>query len=123
MSRGGELKAEIIDAGEVIDTVVLNHGSSRTDTEGVCGDTHNGFSATVNWNHYAAGEKTIRFIRNEEVLESNEFSVLKLSDEEFLTGASGTAVVENFPTEEQETVIEWDESRQGFFPTEVRDSQ
>ena len=43
--------------------------------------------------------------------------------DEFLKGASGMAIVENFPTEGQETVIEWDESRQGFFPTEVRDSQ
>ncbi len=120
---GGELKAEIIDAGEVVDTVVLNHGSSRTDTEDACGDIHNGFSATVNWNHYAQGAKTIRLIRNGEEAESNEFSVLRLSEYKFLTGASGTAVVENFPTEGQETVIEWDESRQGFFPTEVRDSQ
>ena len=120
---GGELKAEIIDAGEVVDTVVLNHGSSRTDTEGVCGDSNNGFSATVNWNHYAQGAKTIRLIRNGEEAESNEFSILRLSDDEFLTGASGMCVVNNFPDAGQDTTIEWDESRQGFFPTGIRDSQ
>ena len=120
---GGELKAEIIDAGEVVDTVVLNHGSSRTDTEGVCGDIHNGFSATVNWNHYAQGAKTIRLIRNGEEAESNEFSILRLSEDEFLTGASGMCVVNNFPDAGQDTTIEWDESRQGFFPTGIQDSQ
>lgn len=120
---GGELKAEIIDAGEVADTVVLNHGSSRADTEEACGDIHNGFSATVNWSHYAQGAKTIRLIRNGEEAESNEFSILRLSEDEFLKGASGTAIVENFPTEGQETTLEWDESRQGFFPTGIRDSQ
>ncbi len=117
---GGELKAEIIDAGEVVDTVVLNHGSSRTDTEGVCGDIHNGFSATVNWNHYTQGAKTIRLIRNGEEVDSHDFSILRLSDDEFLTGASGMCVINNFPEAGQETTVEWDESRQGFFPTGIR---
>ena len=117
---GGELKAEIIDAGEVVDTVVLNHGSSRTDTEGVCGDSNNGFSATVNWNHYAAGEKTVRLFHNGEEADSHTFSILRLSEDEFLTGASGMCVVNNFPNTGQETTIEWDESRQGFFPTGIR---
>ncbi len=120
---GGEMKAEIIDAGEVVDTVVISHGTQRTDTEEVCGDSDNGFGATVNWNHYTEGEKTIRFFQNEELITSRDFSILRLSDDEFLTGASGMCVVNNFPTAGQETTVEWDESRQGFFPTSTRASQ
>ena len=120
---GGELKAEIIDAGEVIDTVTLNHGSARPDTVGICGDIDNGFSATGNWSNYPEGEKTIRFFHNGELITSRDFSILKLSDTAFLTGSSGMCVVNNFPTTGREVTIEWDESRQGFFPTGIRASQ
>lgn len=120
---GGELQARITDAAGDVETVVLSHGSPRTDTEELCGDSNNGFSATQNWNRLAAGAATIELIRNGAVLESNTFSVLKLSEDEFLEGASGMCVVQDFPGMGQGTVIEWDESRQGFFPTEVRSVQ
>lgn len=117
---GGDLQAEILDGGAVVETVVLSHGTPRLDTEDICGDTNNGFSATQNWSRLSPGPKTIRLIVNGEVVRSNEFSVLRLSEDEFLTGASGMCVVNNFPGTGQGTVIEWDESRQGFFPTEVQ---
>ena len=119
----GELEADILDAGEVVGTVALSPGSPRADTEGVCGDSDNGFSTTVNWNLYGQGAKTIRLVRNGEEAISNSFSILRLSEDEFLRGKQGSAVVSDFPTEGQETLVEWSESRQGFAPTSVRDAQ
>ena len=36
------------------------YGTPRRDTQGVCGDSNNGFSLLVNWNELGAGEHAIR---------------------------------------------------------------
>ena len=64
---GGELAAEFRNAdGEVLATVPLGTRTPRGDTESVCGDTLNGFSATMNWNLLPAGEASIHLIQNGE---------------------------------------------------------
>ena len=73
---GGTLEAEISDATGGMSTVSLSHGTSRADTESVCGDRDNGFSATVNWSLFDAGAKTIRLLQNgAEVGAARAFSV------------------------------------------------
>ena len=111
---GGELMAEISDAnGEVIGTVPLAPGTSRVDTEPACGDSNNGFSATMNWTLLGPGEKTISLIQNGEQLASHSFSVLALG-EEFISGMWTTAVPD-FPGAGQSATVEWDVS-----PTAIR---
>ena len=72
---GGELEVEFSDADGVIGTVPVLHGSERGDTEPVCGDIDNGFSATFNWNLLGSGEKTARLIRNGEEVKKQTFMV------------------------------------------------
>lgn len=115
---GGDLKAEISDADGIIATFPLAHGISRGDTESECGDTLNGFSATMNWNLLRpAGEKTLRLIQNGEEVASHTFSVVAF-EKEFITG-SGTATVNDFPTAGRSVTLDWDESQQSFVITEI----
>ena len=116
---GGELAAEFRNAaGEVLGTFPLAHGTARADTESACGDTDNGFSATMNWNLLGPGTRTIRLIQNGEELASQTFSVVAF-EEEFITGASGMCSVDDFPTAGQGVTLEWDESQQRFAVTAI----
>ena len=115
---GGELAAEFRNAaGEVLATVPLGTRTPRGDTESTCGDTLNGFSATMNWNLLPAGEASIHLIQNGEELASRNFSVLALGVE-FLTGM-WTTTVPDFPTADQSATVEWTESQQRFVVTEI----
>lgn len=115
---GGELMAEFRNAaGEVIGTTPLVHGGERGDTESVCGDSGNGFSATMNWNLLPAGEVSIHLIQNGEEVASHNFSVLALGVE-FLQGMWMTSV-SDFPAASQSATVEWDESQQRFVVTEI----
>ena len=116
---GGTLEAEISDASGGVSTVALSHGTSRADTESVCGDSDNGFSATVNWSLFAAGPKTIRLLQNgAEVGAARAFSVLPF-DREFISGASGMCSIGDFPTAGESATVEWDEPQQRFVVTGI----
>ena len=115
---GGELAAELRNAdGEVLATVPLGSRTSRADTESTCGDTLNGFSATMNWNLLPAGAASIHLIQNGEELASRPFSVLPLGVE-FLPGMWMTTV-SDFPAADQSATVEWDESQQRFVISEI----
>jgi hypothetical protein len=115
---GGELAAELRNAdGEVLATVPLGTRTPRGDTESTCGDTLNGFSATMNWNLLPAGEASIHLIQNGEELASQTFSVSAFG-EEFITGM-WTTTVPDFPAADQGATVEWDESQQRFVVTEI----
>ena len=115
---GGTLEAEISDATGGMRTVSLSHGTSRADTESVCGDRDNGFSATVNWSLFDAGAKTIRLIQNGEEVASRDFSTIAFG-REFISGASGMCSVGDFPTAGESATVEWDETQQRFVVTGI----
>lgn len=117
---GGHVGVEFREAdGTLIGTFPVSHGSPRADTEPVCGDTANGFSATINWNLLGAGEKTVSLIQNGEVLASQSFSVVAF-DEEFLQDVSISVTVDNFPSVGREVTLEWSTAQQSFVVTEIR---
>ena len=117
---GGELEVRLSDAdGKAIGTFPLPYGVLRGDTESVCGDTLNGFSAVMNWNLLRpAGEKTISLIQNGEEMASHTFSVVAF-EEEFITGASARVPIKDFPAPGRSVVVEWWESEQRFVITEI----
>ena len=118
---GGELAAEFRNAaGDVLGTVPLGTQTSRNDTEEVCGDTRNGFSATMNWNLLPAGEASIHLIRNGEEVASHNFSVVALGVE-FLLGTWMTTVPD-FPTIGQSATLEWNLFLQQFSISEINES-
>ena len=110
---GGELEVEFSDADGVILTTPVLQGSERGDTEGVCGDTDNGFSATFNWNLLGTGERTARLIRNGEEVDSSTFMVTAF-DSEFVTGAEGMCTIADFPDTGKNTTFVWEQSQQSL---------
>ena len=115
---GGEWEAEISDTRGVIMSLPLPHGDSRADTEPICGDTLNGFSAVMNWTLLGSGEKTIRLRQNGEVVASRDFSVMAF-ETEFIQGASGMCSIDDFPSAGQSVTVEWYEPQQSFVVTEI----
>ncbi len=116
---GGKLEAEISDVNGVIASVPLPHGNSRADTGPSCGDTLNGFSATMNWTLLGSGEKIIRLMQNGEAVASRDFSVVAF-ETEFIRGASGMCSIDDFPSADQSVTVEWDEPQQSFVVAEIR---
>ena len=76
------------------------YGTERLDTESMCGDTDNGFGLLFNWNLLGEGEHTVEaFVDGEELGRATVrvTTVGEGAEAEFLRGAEGECVVEDFP--------------------------
>ena len=89
------------------------YGTERLDTAGVCGDTDNGFGLLFNWNLLGAGEHTVRVLADGEEVGQATFTVTTLGAE-FLWGAEGECVVEDFPAMGRTVTLEWQQTSQNF---------
>ncbi|MGE0827359.1 MAG: hypothetical protein AB7P18_35205 [Candidatus Binatia bacterium] len=106
--------ATIIEA--VIDnrvTVQTSYGTARSDTQGVCGDTNNGFGLLVNWNDVGDGSHTLHMLADGKEFARVTFTVATLGAS-FLRGLTGTWTVPHFPRSDVDTVVTWQEGIQGF---------
>ena len=92
------------------------YGTSRSDTQGVCGDSNNGFGLLFNWNILGDGAHTVRAL-----LDGAEFARTQVTvstfGEEFLRGTRGSARVANFPRSGERRTLMWQESQQNFVIT------
>ena len=91
----------------------LSYGTSRADTQGICGEVNNGFIAEINWNLAGDGVHTIHVFDDGVEFASAVFLVSTFGVE-YLEGASGIYILQNFPEPGQDTTIRWDESEQNF---------
>ena len=71
------------------------YGTERRDTEGVCGDTDNGFGLLFNWNLLEDGEHAVVAYVDDVELGRATVTVTTLG-EEFVRGVEGACVVEDF---------------------------
>lgn len=114
---GWACKATRIDI--VIDqaaTFEAAYGTSREDTRSVCGDANNGFGLLINWNLFGSGTHTVRVLADGAQFGSATFAVTTLGAE-FLSGKSGTFVLNDFPMAGQSITIQWQEASQNFIVT------
>jgi hypothetical protein len=88
----------------------LSYGSSRLDTQGVCGGGNNGFIAQENWNLVGTGQHTIRVFDNGVLFSQATFTVTTLGVQ-FLTGQSATC---NTSLAGQDVTLAWQEDQQNF---------
>ncbi len=93
------------------------YGTTRTDTQGVCGDSDNGFSLLWNWNNLGAGTHTVRALLDGQEFANTTVRVTTFG-EQFLQGVSGTFDLPHFPTSGETTVVRWEESLQNFVITD-----
>ena len=98
------------------------YGTPRGDTQGVCGDSNNGFSLLVNWNELGAGEHTIRALADGVEFARTTVRVTTLGAA-FLEDVQRTVIVPDFPHPGDATTLQWEESRQNFLITDGQPSK
>ena len=98
------------------------YGTERLDTLGACGDTDNGFGLLFNWNLLGEGEhEVVAFVDAMELGRATVrvTTVGEGAEEEFLRGAEGECVVDDFPRLGQSVLLEWQQNSQNFVITDV----
>ena len=118
----GVLSGWVCEAEEVvieIDEMPLEaaYGTSRADTAAVCGDPDNGFGLLFNWNMLGDGEHTAVAVVDGVELGRATVTVSTLG-EEFVQGAAGRCVREDFPTPGETVSLSWQEAQQNFVITD-----
>ena len=94
------------------------YGLERGDTLDTCGDTDNGFVLLLNWNLLGDGAHTVTALADGVELGRTTVQVTTLG-QEFLQGAAGECVAEDFPDPGQSTLLEWRQNSQNFVITDV----
>ena len=89
------------------------YGTERSDTTSVCGDTDNGFGLLFNWNLLGDGEHEVVALVDGVELGRATVTVTTLG-EEFLRGAEGTCVVDDFPALGEMVTLRWQQTSQNF---------
>ena len=113
--EAGRVELEI----NAIHRLAAASGTGRADTAEACGnDGNNGFGLLFNWNLIGDGEHTIRALADGVEFSRATFIVTTL-DEEFVRGASGQAVVADFPRAGQTVTLDWQQSSQNFVITNL----
>ena len=98
------------------------YGTARLDTRDTCGDTDNGFGLLFNWNLLGAGEHEVVAYVDEAELGRATVRVTTVgtgAEAEFLQGAEGACMVEDFPLLGETVTLEWQQTSQNFVVTDV----
>ncbi len=100
------------------------YGTIREDTQGVCGDTDNGFSLLVNWNRFGQGPRLLQiYVDGEQPLDDEGYSThhvlfsINTLGEEFLRGVNGSHTIPDFPTSGTSRTLRWQQAQQNFVIT------
>ncbi len=123
----GVLSGWVCEGAEVI--IELNgepqpaaYGTERLDTLAACGDTANGFGLLFNWNLLGEGaHEVVAFVDDVELGRATVrvTTVGEGIEAEFLRGAEGECVVEDFPMLGETVTLEWQKNSQNFVITDV----
>ncbi|MCP5420098.1 MAG: hypothetical protein H6970_13885 [Gammaproteobacteria bacterium] len=104
----------VIDAGTPTEKrLATAYPTRRQDTEGVCGDSDNGFGVTINWNNIGDGVHNLSAQADGVEFANINFAVTTLGGD-FLTGLRGDYPLSDFPAAGQRTTLRWSEPHQNF---------
>ena len=104
--------------GDLLDAA---YGTSRADTEGVCGDSDNGFGLLYNFALMGTGSQTVKLLVDGEEVAERAFNTVELSkgtyvkftDEE-LESLNTSTTLTNFPKPGHSVKLSWNQSVQSF---------
>lgn len=99
------------------------YGTERSDTEGPCGDTDNGFGLLYNFNLLGSGEHTVKLLADGEVVKRRTFNVVRPSTGDYTTGLEATVTVPDFPQAGHSVTLAWSEAQQNFVITGEQEPQ
>ena len=94
--------------------LTVPYGGDRLDTQTVCGDRNNGFGLLFNMANLGSGEHTVTLFADGQKIDESTFNVTRLSTGEFAEGLTKCSVVDGFPTDDKEVVLNWSEASQNF---------
>lgn len=104
----------VIDGG---DPIPVPSGVRRGDTAGACGnDGRNGFITQMNFGLLGGGFHTVAVRQNGQTFTTSTFNVTTFGTP-FLTGASGSYTLLDFPTKGKTVDIDWNQGTQSFVVT------
>ena len=113
----------VCDAEEVI--IELNghpwkagYGTTRTDTEGVCGDSDNGFSLLFNWNLLGDGVHVIKAYADGQHFATTRAKVTTLLGKEFVRDMPDDVAVPRWVFNDRNYSLMWEQSLQNFVITD-----
>jgi hypothetical protein len=95
-------------------------GTDRPDTLQLCGKRNTGFGLLVNWGDFGPGMHTVKAFADGVQFDATHTVTVPDLGGAFLFGKSGEAVVNEFPSEGRQLVLEWREGLQGFVVTQAR---
>ena len=113
---GWTCEAEQVEVEINGETQPAAYGTERVDTEGVCGDTDNGFGLLFNWNRLGDGEHTVVALVDGEELGRATVTVTTLGAE-FVTEVAGECEVAAFPSPRETVLLAWQQNSQNFVLT------
>ena len=94
------------------------YGIERLDTLDTCGDADNGFGLLFNWNLLGDGEhEVVAFVDGVEL--GRAMVRVTTLGAEFLDGAAGACLVEDFPLVGETVTLEWQQTSQNFVLTDL----
>ena len=96
------------------------YGAPRADvvSAGKCDGNENvGFGVLYNMSLLGTGDHTVKALADGEVFKTSTFTVTQLSSGEFLSGASATTTVADFPSEGHTVTLTWEQTLQNFVIT------
>lgn len=95
-------------------TLTLPYGSSRADTQSICGDSDNGYSLAINWNDYDDGEHQISLAIDGVALESRSFSIATPGGQGTVSGIQSRHLLSGFPHDNDQLTLQWSEPHQNY---------
>ena len=114
-----ELIEIVVDGGSGVKAA---YGTSRGDTESVCGDTDNGFGLLWNFELFEPGtHEAVAFADGVEIGRKT-FTTTRKAWGEFLRDATGETVLSGFPEAGREVSLKWDQAAQNFLMAAEREA-
>lgn len=93
---------------------LASYGTSRPDTQGVCGDTDNGFGDLFNFNRLGDGVHTVRLFDNGQEFATSSFVVQTLGQEFLQLNTMPVATIRGFPSANKHIGLQWEDGKQDF---------
>lgn len=94
--------------------------TGRGDTASICGRSDTGFSLLFNYNSLSPGAHTLKFYADGALIETRQFNSVQSGGTEFLSGASKSVTVSDFPSTGRSATLQWSQAKQGFTVTDVQ---
>ena len=94
-------------------TMLASYGTTREDTQSVCGDTNNGFGLLFNMSRLGAGVHALRVLADGYEIGRANFTVATLGVD-YLRDVTASYVIPNFPAANQTIELQWQAHLQNF---------